>query len=142
MSLPNHRISPFADHKQLQKRYLHTIMTVPLLLIALRLWLTLIGGFLIIADPIQTADALVPVAGDRSRVIHGSVMFQQGYARWFVVTDMWINAASPPLIYAHSVIRQAEDHGVPAARILVAPGMPKTTYAEALEMRQLARAQG
>lgn len=126
-------------------RFLFTSAIVVLLLLVMRsLWLPLIGGFLIVADPLPPlpADALVPLAGDRSRVIYGAGQFNQGHARWFIVTDMWIGATSLPRTYADSVTRQALQHGVPEERILVAPDMPASTYREALSIRQLARDHG
>src|SRR5689334_18797594 len=50
--------------------------------------LPLIAAFLIVADPLQSADALVPLAGDPARVGYATELFRRGYARWFIITSM------------------------------------------------------
>lgn len=141
------RVSNEAGHRSTRinknrRTYYRRWIIILILLLSLSSWIPYIGSFLIVSDPLQTADALVPLAGDRIRVIYGADLFKRGYAHWFVVTDMWIDATSPSLLYANSVRWQAEEQGVPNDRILVSPGMPKTTYAEALSLRQLAQEQG
>jgi uncharacterized SAM-binding protein YcdF (DUF218 family) len=105
-------------------------------------WLPLVGGVLIVADPATASDVIVPLAGERSRVDYGARLFEQGIAKWFVVTDMWIDAVTPPLTYANSVTEQAVGQGVPRDRILVVPGMPRTTYEEAIVLRRFAHERG
>lgn len=103
------------------------------------IWLPFVGRFLIVADPVQLADALVPLAGDRSRVVDAAKLLKHGYARWFVITDMWIDDTSPALKYVELVKTQAAEQGVPENQIVVAPGAARTTYQEALNLRQLAK---
>jgi uncharacterized SAM-binding protein YcdF (DUF218 family) len=109
-----------------------------LTMVARRYWLPLVGGLLIVEDPLQRADAIVPLAGDPSRVGGSIKLFQSGYADWFVVTDMWIDTSTPPLEYAHLVTTQAIADGVPRSRILLAPGTPRTTRMELIDIRRLA----
>lgn len=117
-------------------------LTVCCLLLAM-IWLfPSIGNFLIVADPLQPADALVPLGGDQSRVVYSASLFQQGYAPWFVVSDAWIDNSSSPLAYANDMIAIANAHGVPRDRIIIPPGMPRSTYTEALGIRALAQTQG
>jgi uncharacterized SAM-binding protein YcdF (DUF218 family) len=117
-------------------------IVIACLLLLQRQWLPLIGGFLSVTERPAPADALVPLAGDRSRVVYAADLFRQGYAPWYVVTDMWLGTPDPPVHYAAMVQRQAVSLGVSADRLLVAPGMPSSTYAEAVGLRQLAVEQG
>lgn len=111
-------------------------------LVANRFLLSLVGAFLIVADPLVPADALVPLAGDRSRVIYAAELFNEGSAAWFVVTDMWLGTAEPEVHYASMVQRQAVEHGVDVGRIVVPAGMPATTYDEIVGLRRLAEERG
>jgi uncharacterized SAM-binding protein YcdF (DUF218 family) len=132
-----------SEHSGRFKRRLAAVFfAAGVLVMSYRLWLPLVGGFLIAVDPLARADALVPLAGDRSRVIYAAELFRQGYAPWYVVSDMWVGEPDPAVPYATLVQEQAIEHGVPPDRLAVAPGMPRTTYTEALAVRQLALEQG
>lgn len=123
-------------------RYTAGVLVICVLLISSRLWLTLIGAFLCAGDPLAPADALIPLAGDPSRVRYAASLFRQGYAPWYVVTDMWVGQPDPAIHYAAQMQEQAIRLGVTPDRLVVAPGMPGTTYAEALGLRQLAVERG
>jgi uncharacterized SAM-binding protein YcdF (DUF218 family) len=106
------------------------------------LWLPLIGRALVVADPLEPADAVVPLAGGDKRAVYAAELFQAGYADWFVATDMPLDLPGIRRSYAELVRQEAIFQGVPAERILVAPGLVETTYEEALAVRALAQAQG
>jgi uncharacterized SAM-binding protein YcdF (DUF218 family) len=107
-------------------------------------WLPLVGRFLVVEDPLRPADALVPLAGEWPRIAAGAELLKQGYARWFVITEMQVDQqqASPGFRYSESARRQAIEEGVPAKQIMVAPDVVATTYAEARALRRLAQEQG
>jgi uncharacterized SAM-binding protein YcdF (DUF218 family) len=124
------------------RRVTPTLTAVLLILTGSRdLWLSSIGRYLIVGDPLEPADALVPLAGERLRVFYAADLFQKGYARWFVITDMWLDRPKPAVSYTDSVSAQAIERGVPTDRILVAPGQAASTYREALNLRWLAEQQ-
>lgn len=108
---------------------------------AQELWLPLIGKALVTADPLRPADAIVPLAGDRSRVDEAAELFKHGYANRFVITNMWIDSVSPPLKYAELVREQAVRAHVPEQQILVATNSVSTTYTEAMSLRRFAQEQ-
>lgn len=112
-----------------------------LLVVSRHVWLPWIGGFLIVADPVQVSDAIVPLAGDRERIDYAARLTEKNDASWFVITDMWIDASRPPRTYALSAQEQAVRQGVHRSHIVVAPGMPASTYSEALILKQLATEQ-
>ncbi|MBN1886777.1 MAG: YdcF family protein [Thermoflexales bacterium] len=100
------------------------------------------SGFLIVADPLAQADALKPLGGGKERILQAAGLFEQGYAEWFVVTDMPLSVPGIRESYAELVKREAVWQGVPEARVLTAPGVVETTYEEALAVRQLAQERG
>jgi uncharacterized SAM-binding protein YcdF (DUF218 family) len=114
-----------------------------LLLLALthRLWLPLIGGFLIVADPLQPADAIVPLAGGVERVEYAAKLYHNDYATWFVATSMPHNMPGIRESYSTLISREAMWHGVPEEAIVQATTLVSTTYQEALVVRDLAQQQ-
>jgi uncharacterized SAM-binding protein YcdF (DUF218 family) len=108
-----------------------------------RLWLPWIGEFLVVADPLQKADALAILAGDENeRIAAGAQLFKQGYASWFVLTDMRLDLPNSQGVYSANVKRKAVEQGVPAERILVAPGQVSTTEEEAIRLKEFIVSQG
>lgn len=121
-----------------------TSFALVLLIVGRQLWLPLIGAALVYEDTLSAADAIVPLAGERLRIPYAAELLHQGYARWFVVTDMAVDRRKlgQSFRYADSVRQDALEAGVPAKDILEAPGEVATTYAEAQALHQLAREQG
>ncbi|MBN1956504.1 MAG: YdcF family protein [Anaerolineae bacterium] len=113
-----------------------------LLILAGPLWLPLLGRFLVVSDPLQPADALVPLAGGRQRVVYGAELFNDGYARWFVATDMLLNVPGVRASYSELVQQEAVWQGVPRERILLLSRVADDTYQEAAFVRELAEEQG
>jgi uncharacterized SAM-binding protein YcdF (DUF218 family) len=113
------------------------------LLLARSLWLPLIGGFLIVADPLAPADAVVPLGGgERDRVTQAVTLFRQGYVDWFIVTNTELDLPGIRDSWAALVRREATWRGVAEEQIVDAPGTVTTTYNEALAVRGLASARG
>jgi uncharacterized SAM-binding protein YcdF (DUF218 family) len=114
-----------------------------LLLLALshRLWLPLIGGFLIVAEPLQPVDAVVPLAGNVERVEYAAKLYQDGFATWFVATSMPHHTPGIRASYSTLVSREAMWQGVPEGAIVQATTVVSTTYEEALAVRDLAQQQ-
>jgi uncharacterized SAM-binding protein YcdF (DUF218 family) len=118
------------------------MVAVILIVASHSLWLPSVGSFLIVADPLQPADALVALTGGRERVVYGALLFCEGYARWFVATNMPLNAPGIRSSYGELVRQEAIWQGVPEERILVVPGIVETTYQEAMAVERLAQEQG
>jgi len=117
-------------------------LVVLLLGVTHALWLPAIGGFLIIADPLRPADALVPLGGGSVRVVEAARLYARGYATWLVTANMPLDAPGIRETYGELVRREAIWQGVPAERIVIAPGVVETTYQEALAIRQAALQRG
>lgn len=104
-------------------------------------WLPSIGAYLIVADPLLPADAIVPLAGDPSRVPYAADLLKRGMAHWFVATNMQVPATAVEP-FSSIVQRQARLQGVPDQQIVIAPGVATTTYQEALIVRRFVQQQG
>ena len=105
-------------------------------------WLPGIGQFLVVADPLQPADALVPLGGGRGRVVRAASLHGEGYAPWLVAPNMPLNVPGVDESYAELVRKEAVSYGVPHERVVIMPGTVETTYQEALAVRKMASAQG
>lgn len=122
-----------------------TVVLVALLLLITaytgrRLWLPICGTALVVSDPLLRADAIVPLAGDAERLGYSVELFQEGYADWFVLTNMPI--AAPETTYAELMRRQVLAWGVTDDRIVLLTELVQSTYEEALRVRQLAEERG
>lgn len=124
---------------RLQTGFLSLLGIVLLLALSHRLWLSLIGSFLIVADPLQPADALVPLAGGVERVEYAAQLYHNGYASWLVATSMPHYMPGIRESYSTLVRREAMWQGVPAEAIVQATTLVSTTYQEALVVRDLAQ---
>ncbi len=104
------------------------------------LWLPLVGNFLIVADPLEPADAVVVLGGgERGRVAHAALLFNQSYADWFVVTNMPFDTPGVRLSYGELMKQEAIWQGVTEQYVLIIPGIVETTYDEAIAMQGLAQ---
>ncbi len=107
------------------------------------LWLPGIGAFLVVSDPLRKSDALVILSGDENeRISFGAELFHQGYAEWFILTDMRLDKPDSQAAYSRVVKRKAVAAGVAENRILIPPGIVATTYEEAVELRSFAESRG
>jgi len=107
------------------------------------LWLSPIGTFLVTEDPLTPAEAVVPLAGDRERLLYAAQLLREGYAAYLLLTDMRIPQSHPKApSFAALSERGALAYGVPHHAIRRVPGRAATTYAEAQNIRRFAEAQG
>ncbi len=138
-----HIAGHLANHLQTHKIAILALVAALLLLASHSLWLPSIGRLLVVSDPLQATDAIVVLAGGgRHRVAGGAELFHAGYAPWFIVTNSPLNTPGIRVSYAELMKTEAVWQGVPKDRILTAPGMVRTTYEEALAVRQLAEQRG
>lgn len=114
------------------------------LLVAWRgFWLPSVGRFLVCADALQPADAIVVLAGGGpQRVSHGVKLYQAGYAPWLIVTNQPLNTPGIRVPYVELMRTEAVWQGVPEERILMAYPVVRTTYEEAIAVRHLAEQRG
>ncbi len=113
-------------------------MTGTLLASTYQLWLPAIGAFLVVADPLQRADAIVPLAGGADRAASAAQLFRQGYAGWFVATDLAPDGQGAGMLSSKENAPEAIRRGVPAERICTTAAIVTSTYTEAQAVRALA----
>lgn len=101
------------------------------------LWLPLPARFLVVEDRLQPVDALVPLAGGEQRTRDAARLFHEGYAQWFVATNMPLKVPGIRATYGELVRREAIFQGVPEEQILITPRTVQTTCEEAQAIRQL-----
>lgn len=106
------------------------------------LWLSSFGAFLIVADLLQPADAILPLAGQPFRPVAAAELFNAGYAEHFLVTHLPLATAAERDQHLRQVVRRVTEQGVPEDAIYVVPGVAHTTYQEALNVRAVVERQG
>ncbi len=98
---------------------------------------------MVVADPLQKVDALVILAGNENeRIAAGAQLFQEGYADWFVLTDMRLDIPNSSGIYSANVKRKAVERGVAEQRILISSGQVSTTGEEVTRLRDFTLSKG
>ena len=107
-------------------------------------WLSSIGYFLIYEYPLplRPAQAILPLAGGRNRVVYAAQLYREGYAEWFLATDMPFNAPGVHQSYAELVRQEAIWQGVPESQILLSDEIVTSTYAEIRSVQQWAETRG
>lgn len=106
------------------------------------IWLKPIGGFLIVCDPVEPVDAVVPLAGGPFRVEVAAQLFHRGYAEWFVATDLDHAAFASGQLISEKIINEALAYDVPGERIHLIARPVVSTYTEAHAVRTIAEEQG
>jgi uncharacterized SAM-binding protein YcdF (DUF218 family) len=75
-------------------------------------------------------------------VTAAAALWKQGYARWLASAQFPFRLPGVRASYGELVQREAAWQGVPADRVVLAPGDVETTYQEAVAIRQLAQQRG
>ena len=125
-------------------------MPIPLgpvtLLLALfwvrELWLPPVGQFLLQSDQAVVSEAMVPLAGDKGRVLLAAELWRKGYAKHFVATDMPLNLPGISDTYAELVAKEVQQQGVASTAILKIARPAQNPHHEALYLRELALRKG
>jgi uncharacterized SAM-binding protein YcdF (DUF218 family) len=128
-----------------KKRMLIEVSIIALLSVILHAhWLALIGRFLIVADPLQPADAIVPLGGEaaQERLAYASKLFKQDYAQSFIIVNEDVKLLGIRTDYNELAKREARRLRVPEESIVLAPGVVTSTVDEAFSTRQLAEIEG
>ena len=105
-------------------------------------WLAPLGHYLVVRDPLVSADAVLPLAGDARRPGYAADLLTQGYAKWFLITPLPLETRAARERYVDHVRRVAMRRGVPAEAILVVPETGKTTYQEARNVERFMKEKG
>jgi uncharacterized SAM-binding protein YcdF (DUF218 family) len=114
------------------------VLILVAVLITLNLVLIAMGGLLIIADPLEQAQVVVPLSGGRGdRIDEAARILRERNAMMLVLTN-------PDAGSQYQEIRRQEalSAGIPGASILTTGSHGNSTYAEAVELRRYLEERG
>jgi uncharacterized SAM-binding protein YcdF (DUF218 family) len=103
-----------------------------------------LGRFLTVDDPLAPAGAIVILGGESgrfSRTAHGVALYKNGYAPQVVFSGGTMADFGVACSSAQLSLDAAQGLGLPAEAVVVAPEA-QSTYDEAVNLAQMARAQG
>jgi uncharacterized SAM-binding protein YcdF (DUF218 family) len=117
---------------------------VALLLVLLHpLWLTALGSFLVVREPLRQADAIVVLGGGGAdRAAHATQLYQQGWAPVLVLSNEQIRTHGLVTTWEALWRRGLVVLPVPAEAVVPLPPHAKSTHDEALLSRDLMLARG
>jgi uncharacterized SAM-binding protein YcdF (DUF218 family) len=97
-----------------------------------------IGGFLIIADPLEKAQAVAVLSGGgMPRMEEAARLYQAGYAQIYILTETGEALAGYNIDYIEHLKLEALKLGIPPTAIRVTDQHADSTYDEAVALRQL-----
>ncbi len=105
------------------------------------LWLPWVGQILVVADPLASADAVAPLVGGDDRARYAAALWQGGYARCFIASDVRLISPYGRLSSARNSDLAAAS-GVPPWQIYQTDRIATSTYTELQAIRDLAQRQG
>lgn len=100
------------------------------------------GRWLQVADPLTSAEVVLPLAGDRQRPLEAADLLLAGYAERLAITRLPIEPVSASERYVQDVIRSVIERGVEQEAVVVVPGVAPTTYRELENVRDFAEREG
>jgi len=130
-----------AARRLIRRSVLLLVVVAALATITYTFWEPLIGNFLVVADPLQRADAIVPLAGGGERAGYAAALMADGYAAWLIASDVG------PVPNGGGQLRSGENRdiaiaaGVPAERVVAIERAVFSTYQEAIAVLALAQKQ-
>jgi uncharacterized SAM-binding protein YcdF (DUF218 family) len=117
------------------------VIGIPLLLLIAFIGLWGLGGILVVADRLESADAIVVLSGgDDERVKSAAQMYKDGFGRYLILTETGISYPGNPKPATARAIDLAIDQGVPEDMILTPEVVVSSTADEARTVRHTAEA--
>lgn len=119
------------------------LITVCLFVLLLPFGFRKIAGLLIIADPLEKADAGVVLGGgDETRIDEAASLYKEGYIRYLVLTDTGAELANYDTRYVDEMRIKAVRMGVPVNLIYITKKLSDSTVEEAQAVKIVAHEQG
>ncbi len=104
-------------------------------LAALYLVLRLAGAVLIIADPLEKADAVVVLSGGNERLPEAARLMRERYGEWLVLTET--GEIRPGVFGSDDLRAEANSLGIPSSSILITERTVTSTRDEAVAVLHL-----
>ena len=103
-----------------------------------------VGAYLVTADPLVKADAVVALsgAGDYTRLEEAARLYKEKYVKWFIITETGEFVPGTQLTYSSFIKKQVEDMGIPEKSILITDKKASSTWGEARVVGKLLLAKG
>jgi len=114
-------------------------------LICLYILLNGLGGFLIVADPLQPSDAMVVLSGDLERMSEIATLFKDNFARLLILTETdqpFTGSDAPETNSTLAKRLLAQQEGIPSDAILVTRSQSNSTLDEARVVLALLQEKG
>ncbi len=105
---------------------------------ALYLALRLAGAILIIADPLEKADAVVVLSGGNERLPEATRLMGERYGHWLIITET--GEVRPGVLGSDDLRAEANRLGIPSTSILVTERTVTSTRDEAVAVLHLMEA--
>jgi uncharacterized SAM-binding protein YcdF (DUF218 family) len=117
------------------------LLAIPLLIGLGFLGLWAAGGFLVVADPLQKAEAAVVLSGDEGeRIRYAITLYKKGFASTLILTETGARSAEGDPV--DKLIKEAVSQDIPHDHIMVTRGNSTSTVDEANAVRRLALQDG
>lgn len=125
----------------MKRRWIYIVVLsvfIPLIILAIthRIWLEAIAKFLIVADELSPADAIVVLgSGEVERLRYGVILYKSGYGKSIIITGMEIKLPGLITTWPQLAMQEAVSLGVPETAIILEE-RPTSTYEDAVYVRQ------
>jgi len=101
------------------------------------------GSYLVAEDPLERADVIIVLAGNSPyRAAHAVELFHAGWAPRLVLSDEHVRSHGLDTTWSQLYNEGTARLEVPRSAIVVLPGLPDSTYDEALRNRDLMLTRG
>lgn len=110
-----------------------------LLIIALSMEIIfwMMGGLLIVSDPLEPADAIVALSGGDDRIAEAASLYEEKYGRTVILTETGEFLPEWNVNYSSLLVAEAVRLGIPAGAITVTEEAATSTIDEANHVRDL-----
>jgi len=96
------------------------------------------GAFLIVADELEEASAIVVLSGgDETRMSEALSLFEEGYANVIILTETGRELENLDVLHSFDMRIQLMNNGVPSGNILITDHIVGSTVDEAVEVKNL-----
>jgi uncharacterized SAM-binding protein YcdF (DUF218 family) len=114
------------------------ILSAVIIFTAIQVFLTGLGAILVIADPIEKADAIVVLSGgDKHRLQEAILLYQEKYAGTIILTETGSKVTGYDTDYSFEQRLALINAEIPPTAILITPNHANSTREEARAVRNM-----
>ncbi|MDX9864484.1 MAG: YdcF family protein [Anaerolineaceae bacterium] len=116
---------------------LAVVLGLVIIVLSMQIIFWMMGGLLIVQDPLEPADAIVALSGGNDRIDEAARLYQEKYGRTVILTETGEFLPEWNVNYSSLLIAEAVRLGIPAGAITVTEGAATSTMDEANHVRDL-----